>query len=371
MGLLSWLGFGGRNLPVESPWAPDDVLSRITFEQYAAAMPWLTDPALAPITRAEAMAVPAVAACRHRIVGTLARLPLSARDTAGEDWTRQLGLLTQPDPAEPHTATLARTLDDILFDGCAWWAVVAAYADGRPASIVQVPVCYMTAGTDGPPRPTDDYVEWLRRARDLVILAHPQHPARPWLLHFAGPHDGLLSFGRSGIRAAAAMERAAGKAADNPVPSVELHQTTNAPMTKSEIQAYIDAWAAARRGHNGGVAWTNSAIEARMHGAAVEQLLIDGRSQSAVDMARLAGIPASAIDAGIKGSSITYQNLADRMTDLINMGLQPYATAITSRLSMGDVLPQGVSCTFDYSELYPVTTDPAPAGTPTTQEQPA
>lgn len=361
MGLMSWLGIRPP-LQVESPWAPSDVLDRITFAQL---FPDIAGGCY-PITRAEAMAVPAVAAARHRIVGTLSRLPLTARNAAGDDWTAALGLIRQPDDAEPHVATMTRTLDDLLFDGAAWWLVVSSYSDvsrGRPLprSIVQVPTSYMECN-GGPPRPSDAFLTWCRDTRGVTPLADPGAPGRPWLLYFTGPHGGLLDFGRSAIRAAAAMERAAGRAADNPVPSVELHQVSGAPLTNGQIDEMIARWAAGRRGENGGVAYTNAGIEARMHGAADAQLLVDGRNQSAVDIARLAGIQASAIDAAQKGSSITYANLTERVTDLVNFGLTPYAAAITSRLSMDDVLPQGVSCHFDYSTLYPVPTEPAPAG---------
>src|SRR6185312_12844789 len=84
-----------------------------------------------------------------------------------------------------------------------------------------------------------------------------------------------------------------------------------------------------------------------------EQLLIGARNQQAVDVARLAGIPAASIDAAIPGASLTYANLVDRLRDLINLGLQPYAQAITGRLSMSDVVPRRVRVRFDYSELYP------------------
>lgn len=309
------------------------------------------------LTRDAAMCVPAVAAARHRIVGTLSRLPLTAASVrAGEGWDRQLGLISQPDPGEPHTATLRRTLDDLLFDGRAWWAVTATYADGMPRDAVHVPI----GEIDENGRPSLRFVEWLYKRRGMQIARHPSLPGAAWLLYFPGPHDGLLTFGQHSIRAASAMERAAGRAAANPVPSIELHQTTGANLSPEARRELIEGWVAARRGDNGGVAYTSPTVEVKTHGQADAQLLVDGRNQSAVDVARLAGIPASSIDAGIPGASITYANLNERTTDLVNMGLQPYASAITSRLSMDDVLPQGVSVRFDYAELYPASpTEPA------------
>lgn len=352
-----------RELQVESPWADPDILQRVTW---SGLFPDAAESQWAPMTRADAMAVPAVAAARHRIVGTLSRLPLVAvnGDGAGSGWDRALGLIKQPDDAEPQAATMTRTYDDLLFDGDAWWLVVGAYSDAgriRPRSVVQVANCHMDRSTNSP---NPQFMEWLETSRGLKALTHPEHPGRPWLIYFVGPHPGLLTFGRTSIRAASHMERAAGHAADNPVPSVELHQTNDAPMTQGQIDALIGSWAKARRGENGGVAYTNSAIEAKMHGAIEAQLLVDGRNQAAVDVARLAGIPASSIDAGIPGTAITYANLTDRVTDLVNMGLQNYAVSVTGRLSLDDIVPHGVKVKLDYSELFPATpsTQPAPAG---------
>lgn len=361
MGFLSWLGLRPPT-QIESPWADPDVLTRVTWSELFPE----ADPDAWPLTRAEALTVPAVAAVRHRIVGTLSRLPLVATK-AGREWTDAVSLLRQPDDGEPHPATMARTLDDLLFDGGAWWLVVSAYNDAtgtagrpRPASVVTVPLDHI-AEHDGVYAPSPAFLTWLDKARGLVPLADPAAPARPWLIYFTGPHPGLLFLGRVSIRTGARIERAAGRAADNPVPAVELHQTTDSPLERADIDRLINEWSAARRGKNGGVAYTNKAIEAKMHGAADAQLLVDGRNQSAVDVARLAGVPAATIDAGIPGASLTYANLNDRVTDLVNMGLSPYAAAITSRLSMDDVTPHGVSVAFDYSTLYPATTEAAPS----------
>lgn len=357
---------------IASPWADNSHLGRVLVGELWPGADAGDLAGLSRISRAEAMTVPAVAAARNRIVGTLSRLPLIATGTDGSPWTRALNLVTQPDEAEQHNATMARTLDDILFRGRAWWAVVTVYREAAgdrlfPRSIVQLPDEHV----DDAGMPSEAFTTWLREHRKLEIMPRSATDRRPWLLYFAGPHEGLCNFGGPSIRAAAAMERAAGRAADNPVPSIELHQTTTAPMTPEAKRELVQGWVDARRGRNGGVAFTNAAVDVRTHGVADAQLLVDARNQSAVDVARLAGIPASSIDAGLPGASITYANLTERMADLVNMGLQPYAAAVTARLSMDDVLPQGVRVRFDYSELYPATPTAATSSTPTPTPAPA
>lgn len=351
-------------LDLASPFSGDN-LSRITFGELFPGV----DFDLLPISRQEAMSIPAVAATRHRIVGTLSRLPIRPHSASGELWTGPSGLLEEPDEGESHVTTMRKTLDDLLFDGAAWWAVTETYAVGqdlqvRPRSVVHVPVSDVVTPTDRPPYIVDSFIRWLTDMRRVQVRTFPgtaPADAIPWLIRFDGPHQGLNTLGGRTFRSAVALERSAQHAADNPVPSVELHQTTDADLDDDAIRAMIRDWRDARR--NGGVGYTNAAIELRTHGQQPEQLMINGRNQAAVDVARLAGIPAASIDAAIPGTALTYANLADRVVDLINMGLSPYASAVTGRLSMNDCLPRGVKARFDYSELYPA--PPSDAGHPT------
>lgn len=348
---------------VASPWADGSHLQQITLGDLWPGM----DPDTMPISRAEAMAVPAVAAVRHRITGTLSRLPIAATK-AQQAYTDSIGLLTQPDPGEPHTTTLTKTYDDLLFDGLAWWLVTAAYSlpqpsgatHYRPMDIVHIPVHEVAIDRHGLPQMSARFLDWLRTARRLQPLAMPTDSTRPWLIGFAGPHDGLLSFGARSIRIASRLDRAVANAADNPVPSAELHQVSGDPVTPSQARSMLQSWVENRRRF--GVSYTNPGLELKTHGQQAEQLLIDARNQQAIEAARLAGIPASSIDAAPAGSSLTYANLRDRVLDLVNFGLSPYGVALTARLSMDDCLPAGVQATIDYRSLFP-----ADGATPSTQ----
>lgn len=346
---------GGADLVgIESPFADNSALSRITWDSLFPGV----DADCWPIARASAMSVPAVAGARHRIVSTLSRLPiLAVKD--GSPWPgANDSLLSQPDPGQSHFLTMRETYDDILFAGRSFWLVVAVYPDAvtggvprlLPRDAVHVPVDQVRSDDDGWPVVAPKWLEWLKRTRRLDPI---DRDGRPFLIDFAGPHDGLLTFGARAIRGALDLDRAARTAAANPVPSIELHQTTDVDMPDADIDSMVSQWQAARL--RGGVGYTNAAVELRTHGQAPEQLLIDGRNQAAVEVARLAGLPASAIDASLPGTSLTYSNLIDRVFDLVNFGLSPYAVAITARLSMDDCLPRGVLASTDYSSLYPAT----------------
>lgn len=344
----SYPSAGGGLLPA-SPWADSDHLTTITL---ADVFGWL-DSELLPIGRPEAMSVPAVAAARHRITGTLSRLPIRAYlGDSDALWSGSPDLLTQPDPAEPHSQTMLKTLDDLLFDGSAYWGVTHLSATtNRPDQVTYVPRACIQVDQEGRVMIDSAFTTWLSTTQGRAILGNDLQTPMPWVIYFAGPHAGLLNFGARTIRSSVRMDRAAARAADNPVPSIELHQTNDADMTDTEVTDLLRRWMAARRGENGGVGYTSSGVEARALGQQPEQLLINGRNAQAVEVARLAGIPAASIDAAIPGTSLTYANLLDRLRDLVDFGLQPYGVAITGRLSMDDCLPHGVAARYDYSSL--------------------
>jgi hypothetical protein len=99
------------------------------------------------------------------------------------------------------------------------------------------------------------------------------------------------------------------------------------------------------------VLWTNNAVELKTHTASAENLLIQGRNAAAVDIARMAGLPAAIIDAVPPGASDTYQNVQAKLREARDIGLDSYAASLTARLSLDDVLPRGVWCEFEWDPL--------------------
>lgn len=96
---------------------------------------------------------------------------------------------------------------------------------------------------------------------------------------------------------------------------------------------------------------------------AKENLLIEGRNAAAVDCARAMNVPAAFIDATVGGTSLSYQNAASRMIELVTFGVEPMMSAIESRLNQPDIRP-------DY-RADPLRFDPAAllAAIPTTVEK--
>lgn len=335
---------------IQSPLAPDPstILNTLVWSDMLG-----TD--ATPLTRAGAMRIPAVARARHLVCGAIARLPLTV-------WQGEARLTGQAEPSWtyrtdyglPPYHRLLWTVDDLIFTGWSLWARQngAASDGGRPTGMTRVALerwRFTSAGTIET-RKADG--SWSEAARDEVVL-------------IPGAHEGILSFGSGAIREAAGLAKSAANAADNPAAYLELHYTGDEPLGAEARRELIDGWAAARRGENGGVAFTNKYIEVKEHGTHESHLLTDGRNAAAVDMARLVSIPAAMVDATNAGASLTYETTEGRNGQFIDYGLSLYMDPITARLSMDDVVPRGQSVRFDTSGLRDLA--PVPTG-PTTED---
>ena len=323
--LARLFGIDSRSRQVASPWADRETLEAATWANLLD----LPDDAL-PITRTQAMSVAAVARGRQLITGSIARLPLiGMRGTEVMD--QQPPILDQPEAGRPRFQTLIWVIDAMLFYGRAW-LTIQSRADERPTKVWWVP-------------------EWEAQIDELGNLTHAfgRAVARADVIRVDGPTEGLLNFAGPRIQAARRLDAAALRAASNPVPAVELHQTMGTPLTPDEARKLVADYLAARAGSD--VSYTNSSIETKTHGASPEQLLIDGRKAAALDIARAMGLPAWAVDAPVEGSSMTYTNVPSRSRELIDYTLAPYMESLTARLSMDDVLPRGQWCRFDTDAL--------------------
>ena len=289
-----------------------------------------------PLTRASALAIPSIAKARHTIVNAVSGLDLYAargRDPITPDPT----IIAPIDPGRARVVTLAYTVDAMMFYGRAWWRVLTRSAiDGRPLTARFYP----------------EHRLGIDEGAGVVVEVDGDPVADPReFLRIDALHGGLLNDARLAVRRITRTEAAAARASDNPVPSVELHQTGGDPLDDPKIDGLIRRWSAARRGRNGGVAYSSPTIGVRTHGQAAEQLLINGRNASALDAARVCGVPAWAVDASVEGSSLTYSNVPSRSRELLDYTLRAYLDAITGRLSLDDVTPHGTTVKVNATRL--------------------
>jgi hypothetical protein len=310
-----------------------------------------------PLTRAAAMRVPAMARARNLTCGTIAALPLVAMraDTPVEPapyWTSgtdgQIGDLT-PEHRRKWLITpqapvhrMLWTVDDLLFHGESLWLVTARLATGFPSRMLRIPFDQwrvedgQIVDTDMEPMPADDLV-WI-----------------------PGPNEGVLGFGCSSLRIAYDLEHNARDVAMRPL-RLEAHQTSAAELTETERTNIVTQIRAAMA-DNDGILFTNNAIELVEHRVDSDALQLGARNASALDVARLANMPAMMLDATTPGASLEYQTMTGRNQQWLDYGLALYMDHVEARLSMDDILPAGQRVAFDTTDW--TAPDASPTGPP-------
>lgn len=312
---------GADQVMYESPWASPNHLETI-------APPRTPD----RVTRTLAMGVPAVARARRLIVGAIARCPLEAR-TEGERAEHQPLWLHRTDSQQSPTFRMTWTVDDLLFYGWSLWGLERD-RDGRVIRADRVP-----------------YHLWEVDEHGVII--NGDHADDRDVCLIPGPDEGLLQHSASAVRHARELQRLAQRAADTPAAQIMLKQVAGAPLPDEERRKLIQSWVDARRGDNGGVAYTNQSVEVEEMGRVDPQMMIEGRNAAALDIARAVGVPAVMIDAAPAGATgtVTYSNGNARNQELVDYALAPYMAAIAARLGLDDMVPRGWAVSFDLSDL--------------------
>lgn len=301
------------------------------------------------VSRAEAMSIPAVAKARQILVSTIARFPLKALAADGTDTTLDHSWLydTAGDVSPWHR--MAWTIDDLIFSGWSLWGVERDAA-GNVTSADRCPIERWQVTESGVIQIQDANGNYVDAEADSVIL-------------IPGAFEGLLKVASRTIRAGAKLERSVLSKSKNPIPALELHATTDDPLEPDEVQALVNAWAAAREDENGAIAFTPHNIEVRAHGNTEPSLLIEGRNFLRIDIGAYLGIPAALMDASLSTASLTYSTQEGQRNEFADFTLPYWIEPIQQRLSMDDVVPSGERIRFDFTGLYTTTQDPV--GMPT------
>jgi hypothetical protein len=299
-----------------------------------------------PLTADDAMAVPAVMASLNLIAGQISRQPLvSYKD--GEPLPVQPTFLYRTNGAVSPQMRVLFTLHDLILTGWSLWAVTRG-ADGAITDASRVP-------------PKD----WRFDSHGQVIIGNDVVDALDVILFYGPVPGGLLSVGARTIRAARDLENTRSQRLRNPSAVTELHITDDSTDI-GEAAEYQEQWAEARRSPNGSVAVTPNYIEVIEHGTVEVSLLTEAQNSVAVNIAQILGLPSSLIDAAVTAgsgsASLTYQNQQNQRSWWLDTGFALWASAISSRLSMDDVVPRGTYVDFDLTNLValPQSGEPTP-----------
>jgi len=300
-----------------------------------------------PVTREDALAVPAVQQGR-RMIGAVATLPLAAYRLA--DWVQvDNPLLRQIDPDVPNVITIGQTLDDLIFESLSWWRVTSRDFDGFPMSARHLDLSSVTvqqAGGRTMPAPLPSGID--PRGATVYVDGVPTSWAD--LIRFDSPSPPLLTVGARAIRRALALDLAAEMYANDPKPLDYFSPVEGAdPVGDDAVQDLLNQWRRARQNRSTG--YVPAALKYNEVAAPSPQelQLVELQRQATLDIANAMG--GDAEDFGVSTTSRTYANAVDRRQDKVNTTLAPFMRAVTDRLSMGDVTRRGYVVRFDLDDF--------------------
>ncbi len=297
------------------------------------------------VTRAEAMTLPPIVKGRAIITGQIAPAPLRCYDENGLTAEQPKWLYHTEGAVSPYLRMLW-TVDDLIFAGYSLWGCTRDAAD-QIVTAERIPV------------------EWWQFDADGRIVVNGEPVDEREVILIPAPSEGLLEFATRSIRAAIALEEAYIKRARNPVPLVELHETSDGALEDDEITDAVQGYADARKDDNGTVVFTPYNIELKVHGEQSPQLAIEGRNFVKVDVANFLNLPAAALDGSLSTASLTYSTQEGTRNELADYSISYWAAPIEARFSQDDVVPPGKRVRLDFTELR--TVNPSPTG-PTTKD---
>ena len=274
-----------------------------------------------PVTTREALAVPALARGVDLLTTTLASFPMERLVNgrpAPVEWLRQ------PEPNRPRWNTLVDTARDLLLEGVAYWRVTTRDDRGLPTSVEYL-------------EPTRVQVSTSSEGIQIITVDGLVVTGRD-LIAFEGWHDGIRHHGARIIRTALALESAAKRYADVPLPLTILSNQSTYELDHAEVQALLDAWKQARQASS--VAYTNAGIDAKAMGwDAAQTQLVEARQFTASQIANLVGVPAYLVAgaAGVSSGQLTYANVSQEARAFLDYGVGPLVRCVESRLSVDDV----------------------------------
>lgn len=294
-----------------------------------------------PITREQAIQVPAVKRARDKTAPVIGRMPLGVFDAEHNQLVSDL--LDQPERNRPLINTITDTVEDLLFGdgrsarGIAWWRVIERNWNGYPRFVERI----------APHRVTVDSKSgtvWIDgKEQRKVNGAHPD------LIRFDSPTDALLVAGARAIRDAVRLGVTASQYADDPQARewFTLAEGEEERDDEEIIQA-LDDWKAARKRRAVGYAppWLEHHDGNLISPKDLQ--LVDARQQAVLEIARAANIDPEEL--GVSTTSRTYANMFERRKQFIDDTLGVFISVIEQRLSMGDVTKRGQYVRFNLDD---------------------
>jgi hypothetical protein len=288
------------------------------------------------VSRRSALQVPAIKRGRDLIPGTLGTLPL---DLYGPQNTlRYSELLAQPERNTPRSVTMAKTYEDLWFEGVAWWYITEFGPHNYPTKVKRLE-----------PRTVDVRID------GKVYVTASGNQGMTWeyapdarLIRFDSPTEALLEAGARAIRASLTLDAAALRYADGAPMQDYFEPDDDYTPDQEEVDTTLDSWLASRRVRATG--FVPAGFKYNLNEFDAQKLqLAEARQHAVLELSRAMGVDPE--DLGVSTTSRTYQNSQDRYQARVKDTLRPYMVAVEERLSMNDVCPRGFDARTRVADL--------------------
>ena len=346
------------DLGIQSPWAEPGDLGRIVLSDLIGA-----DIAeQLPMTRGEALSIPAVAAAFNLLMASVASLPLVALDRDGNPLAEQPSVLTRQN-AYPLYAVKGGLVSDCMFVGHSLLRCVLG-ADGFPLSMEHIDLDRWKRDEKG-----RWYIDGKLQNADEMFLVQSLYP-------------GLLNIGGRTLRAARDIELTIAQRSRNSAPINVLKQINGEPLLDEQREDVLRQFNGVAHTPGGATVFLPDGVDFNLIADNPSNFLLEARNATANDVARLLGMPSSLLESTAGVTSLDYTTEKGQRSRFEDFSLNLWLDAIESRLSQADFSPSGQRIAFDTTQLtgttsptagpdvYTPAQTPAPVTeTPTPEEQ--
>ena len=294
------------------------------------------------VSRSTAMSIPAFAACRNLICGTVAQL--SIQRSRGGEIVPPGYLLTQPDPDSALGAVIEWTVDDILLHGEAAWLVIAR--DG--VSTRELPNGYPVRARRLPPGSWSpvwgDNLGQYRRLEGYEVsgtIVDVQD-----IIRFEAGHEGILRYGARALRSIFDLELASDRMVAADLPAGIL-TNEGAELGPDEAQELVESFVAARKTNSiaflQGLSYETPSVR-----SAVDLQMSEARGIAATMISRMFNVPVPMIGAAPtgNGTSLTYASVLQSWSAFTKQAVGPVLVALEQGFQQPHVSPRGQKVTF-------------------------
>lgn len=292
-----------------------------------------------PVTRIEALRVPAVAKARAILIALISGRPLKMYNADGSEATDQPTWLYRSDTGIAPVTRIIGMLDDHIFND-ATLLVVKRGAKDQIIDAVHVPFSQWSADEDGV----------------ISVNGKPVDPKE--VLWIPGPGPGLLTTGAETIRGARGMERAWSGRVRNPTPTVFMRQKEEGNLTEDEVKKYLAATRSALQNPDGTVAFVPYEVDMDVAEGGNVDLFTNGRNDVRIDIANHLNVPVALLDGSTTTASLTYSTQEGKRNEVFDYCIPYWINCIEQGLSLDNVVPRGSYVKFDFKDYLTSTASP-------------